>query len=155
MRLCRLVAAATLLVPTSRASAQTPTDSAAVVAVINAFHIALAAGDSATALQLLAPDLLVLEAGGLEALGEYRTHHLPADIAFAQAVPSTRTAVRVLVRGDVAWAVGTSEASGTFRERPVNSSGAELIVLTREAAGWRIRAVHWSSHARRPSPPGP
>jgi ketosteroid isomerase-like protein len=136
-------------------SAQAPSDSAAVAAIIQAFHAALASGDSAAALALLAPDVLVLEAGGLETLADYRAHHLPADISFAQAVPGSRTTVRIVVRGDVAWAVSTSQATGTFRDRPVNSSGAELMVLSREPAGWRIRAIHWSSRARRATPGGP
>jgi hypothetical protein len=40
-------------------------------------------------------------------------------------------------------------AQGEFRARAVNSVGAELAVLTRAGDGWRIRAIHWSSRARR------
>jgi phosphoglycerate dehydrogenase-like enzyme len=49
-------------------------DSAAVASVIERFHAALAAGDSTAALALLAPDVTVLESGGLETLEEYRSH---------------------------------------------------------------------------------
>lgn len=132
------------------ARAQAARDSAAIAAVVAAFHAALAAGDSAAALQLLADDALILEAGSLETRAEYRAHHLPADIRFAQAVPSQRTAVQIVLRGDIAWVVGTSQISGTFQDRPVSSAGAELMVLTREPAGWRIRAIHWSSRRRAP-----
>lgn len=124
-------------------------DSAAVSSVVTAFHAALAAGDSAAALGLLAEDALVLESGGLETRSEYREHHLPADIGFASAVPGIRTPVRVVVLGDVAWVVGTSRTTGTYRDRPVNSAGAELMVLSRESNGWRIRAIHWSSRTVR------
>ena len=76
--------------------------------------------------------------------------YLPADIAFARAVQGTRSPVRVTVRGDVAWATSTSTATGRFRGRDVNSTGAELMVLTRVAdGGWQIAAIHWSSHSRR------
>ena len=124
-------------------------DSAAVVAAVHAFHAALARGDSAAAIALLAPDVRILESGGIETLADYRAHHLGADIAFARAVPATRGPVGVTVRGDVAWAVSTSETKGEFRGRAVNSAGAELMVLTRAAGGWRISAIHWSSRARR------
>jgi len=123
-------------------------DSAAVAAAVKRFHAALAAGDSAAALALLAPDAEVLESGERETRAEYRAHHLPADIEFARAVRSERGPVRVRVRGGVAWATTTSTAHGTFRGRAIDSTGAELMVLVRTEAGWRIAAIHWSSHRR-------
>ncbi|HET9453194.1 MAG TPA: nuclear transport factor 2 family protein, partial [Gemmatimonadaceae bacterium] len=102
------------------------------------------------ALRLLAPDAVILESGGAETVAEYRAHHLPADIAFAAAVPSNRTVTRVVVRGDMGWVASTSTTQGEFRGRAINSAGAELMVLTRTGDGWRISAIHWSSRARRP-----
>ena len=43
-----------------------PTDSAAVAAVLARYDAALASGDSAAALALLAPDAVILESGGME-----------------------------------------------------------------------------------------
>ena len=123
-------------------------DSAAVVAVVTRYHAAMAAGDSAAALALLAPDAIVLESGGIETRDQYRAGHLPADINFARGVPSQRSDVRVVIRGDAAWATSTSTATGEFRGRQINSRGAELMVLSREPDGWKIRAVHWSSRSR-------
>lgn len=124
-------------------------DSAEVTSAVAAFHAALVAGDSAAALARLAPDVQVLESGGTETLDEYRAHHLPADMAFAQAVPSERRVLGVTVMDSVAWATATSRAHGTFRGRAVDSDGAELMVLTRRAGQWQIRAIHWSSRSRR------
>jgi len=129
---------------------QSSADSTDVAATIVRFHGALAAGDSAAALAILAPDAVVLESGSIETGEEYRTQHLPSDIAFARAVVAERGPLRVRVQGDVAWAISASTTVGTFRDRPINSSGAELVVLTRSADGWRIRAIHWSSRQRRP-----
>jgi len=126
------------------------TDSADVAAVIDSYHKALAAGDSAAALALLAPDAVILESGGVESREEYRGHHLPGDINFARAIASTRGKVNVVIQGDVAWASSTSVTQGKFRDREINSAGAELMVLSREAGGWKIRAIHWSSRTRRP-----
>ena len=123
-------------------------DSAAVVAVIHAFHAALAAGDSARALAMLSPDVIVLESGGMETRAEYRSHHLASDIEFARAVKDVRGPMSVVVRGDAAWAWSTSDSRGQFRGRPVSSTGAELMVLERHADGWRIAAIHWSSRRR-------
>jgi uncharacterized GH25 family protein/ketosteroid isomerase-like protein len=124
-------------------------DSAEVAATVERYHRALASADSAGALALLTPDAVILESGGLESRAEYRSHHLPADIEFARAVRSERSEVRVRLRGDAAWAASTSTTQGEFRGRPINAAGAELMVLVRTSAGWRIAAIHWSSRARR------
>lgn len=126
-------------------------DSAAVVAVVDGYHRALSEGDTVTALSLLTSDALILESGDLETRDEYRAHHLSADVQFARAVPSTRGPVRVTIKGDVAWAISTSKTKGAYQGRTIDSQGAELMVVTREQGGWKIRAVHWSSRAMRPS----
>jgi ketosteroid isomerase-like protein len=100
-------------------------------------------------LSLLESDAVVLESGGIETREEYRSHHLPADIAFAQAVSSERGSMRIFVRGDVAWASSTSTTTGEYRGRQVNSAGAELVVLARVGQEWKISAIHWSSRTRR------
>jgi ketosteroid isomerase-like protein len=139
------------LVPgADRAGMPQSRDSADVAATVQAYDRALSTGDSTAALALLAPDAVILESGGIETREEYRSHHLPGDIAFARGVPSQGGPVTVRVRGDVAWAWSTSTTQGEFRGRQINSSGAELMVLTRTAAGWKIAAIHWSSRTRRP-----
>ena len=141
------LAAATTL--TGVARAQESPDSAAVVDVVARYHKALAVSDSVAALRLLASDAVILESGNAETVAEYRAHHLPADLAFAAAVPSQRTVTRVVVRGDMAWVASKSTTQGEFRGRAINSTGAELMVLSRTSDGWRISAIHWSSRTRR------
>lgn len=141
---------AALLVPL-HAQQATSADSAAVVDLIERYHGALSAGDTATAMGLLAPGAVILESGGIESREEYRSHHLPADMAFAKAVARERGPVRVSLHGDVAWAASTSTTRGTFRDRQIDSQGAELMVLRRTNGQWRIEAIHWSSRNRRVS----
>lgn len=127
-------------------------DSAAAASVVHALHRAIETGDSVAALALLSSDAVVLESGGIESRAEYRSHHLPSDIAFGMAVPSSRGPVTVRVLGDAAWATSTATNEGTFRGRAINSAAAELVVLSRSPDGqWRIRAIHWSSRNRRPA----
>jgi ketosteroid isomerase-like protein len=125
-------------------------DSLAATAVVESYHRALEQGDSATALGLLAPDAIVLESGGLETREQYRSHHLRADISFARAVPSRYVRARIEIGGDMAWIASTSTTKGQFRDRAVNSAGAELMVLKRTPAGWKIAAIHWSSRRNAP-----
>lgn len=124
-------------------------DSAAVAQAVQAYHAALQAGDSVAALALLADDVRVAESGGLETRDEYRSHHLPGDMAFAGAVTREPGPIHVTVVGDVAWSISSSRTTGTFRERAIDSRGAELMVLTREGGAWKIRAIHWSSRQAR------
>ena len=120
-----------------------------VAAVVEAFHSALAAGDSVTALSMLADDVTILESGGVENKEHYRSGHLAGDMRFAQAVPRERGDMEVSVRGDVAWAHSTSITQGQMGNREINSQGAELVVLAREGGIWKIKAIHWSSRRRR------
>ena len=137
--------------PTARAQHPTPVaDSAAIVGTIGRFHEAMAAADSLAVLALLTEDVVVLEAGGFETRAEFRQHHLPADIRFAQSAKTERQVRWVTRRGDVAWVASTSETTRTVDGREARSSGAELMVLVLTPSGWRISAIHWSSR-RRPS----
>jgi ketosteroid isomerase-like protein len=136
------------LSPIAIAAQTTAAAEADVQKVVDAFHAGLKRGDAAAVMQLLAPDVVMLEAGGIETRAQYEKDHLPADFEFEKVVTSAFKPYRVVVVGDVAWTIHTSESKGTFRNRPVDSLGVELMVLSKDASGWRIRAVHWSARAR-------
>jgi ketosteroid isomerase-like protein len=125
-----------------------PADSLAVVATVAAFNAAMAAGDSARVVSVLAEDLLVIEGGVIETRAEYVAHHLAADIKASQTRTAEHTILKVSVTGSAAYVVTRTvtpppAAGGTAGE------SAELMVLTRAVGGWRIRSVHWSSRRRR------
>ena len=140
----RVLLATALCLTVQLGSAQAG-DAAEVEATLRGFHQALAAGDAAGALRLLASDAVILESGARETRDEYAAHHLSEDIEFARAVPMQRGPIQVTVSGSAAWASSTGKLKGTFRARSVDVTVAELIVLSRTAAGWEIRAIHWSS----------
>lgn len=73
-------------------------DSASVAGVVEHYDRALAAGDSAAALGLLAPDAVILESGGLKTREEYRSHHLASDIGFARTAREARGRPRPAAR---------------------------------------------------------
>lgn len=153
MRLFAIALVITVGIADRPAAAQPSDATADVTAVVDRFHAALKTGNAADAMQLLAPDVVILESGGTETRAEYEKNHLPADMEFEKAITATRSPYRVTVVGDAAWCISTAEFKGTFRGKPVDSIGAELIVLSRDAKGWRIRTVHWSGRARRPATP--
>lgn len=141
-----LCTAATLIVSCRRPFPTAP-DRETIAGKVSAFHDALARGDRAAAMGLLAPDAQILESGHHQTREEYAQEHLDSDIAFAQAVPNTRGAMIVRQEGAVAWATSTGRSAGTFRGREVNAENAELMVLVKTEDGWRIRAIHWSNHS--------
>lgn len=116
-----------------------------VHAVVEGFARALQAGDSTRALSFLHPDVVIYEGGHAETLTQYRSHHLAADIAFLRAVKQETTAHQMTVQGDVALALSETRSKGRFRERDIDSRGAETLILVRSSEGWKIRHIHWSS----------
>jgi ketosteroid isomerase-like protein len=118
--------------------------------IVDAFHAALKRGDTKSAAALLADDALVFESGGVErGKAEYASHHLPADAVFAKAVASSVTRRIGGVEGRTAWIASESTTKGTYKAKPINSVGAETMVLRRDPAGWRIVHIHWSSKNRK------
>jgi ketosteroid isomerase-like protein len=121
---------------------------AEVIAAAESFYAAMKAGDTAAAMRVVAADAVFLEAGGLETRAEYEANHLPADMEFEKAVTGKRGPWRVVVQGDTAWLNAMTEYLGTFQGKPVNFVGAQLLVMSRTAGVWQIRAAHWSSRRR-------
>jgi ketosteroid isomerase-like protein len=122
-----------------------PADAAEIKATVERFHQALIHGDRAAALALLSPDALILENGESQTRAEYEREHLAEDIAFASATHTDWSPVIIKQVGDVAWTTATYKTTGTFHGRKIGSTGVELMVLTKDESGWRIRAIHWSS----------
>ena len=121
-----------------------------VVAVVDAFHAALGSGDAGAVLALLAEDLMVLEEGGAErSREEYAGHHLLADMAFAAATHAAVARRSAWIAGDMAWVLSEGRTSGQFNGRAVDRLTAETMILQRQADGWRIRHIHWSSRVPR------
>jgi ketosteroid isomerase-like protein len=120
-------------------------DEAAIMEVVNAFYGAMKNADTAAAMALIADDAVFLEGGRLETRQEYETNHLPSDIEFEQAIPGNRTSMDVTVDRDAAWVIATTEYHGEFQASPVDFASAQLMVLTRQDTGWKIRSIHWSS----------
>lgn len=135
----------TLVTARTGRSESSAADTSAISAVVDAFHQALASGDSKRVMSLLAPDALVVEAGTVQTRAEYESEHLAEDIAFAGALPGKQTSRKVQEVGEAAWVTSTFRVTGKFHEQAIDNRAAETAVLTRTADGWRIRALHWSS----------
>ena len=138
------------LIGASPASAQElSVDEQAIHDVVVRFHGALAAGDSATIAELLAPDAVILESGGVESRSDYLSGHMRTDMRYEQSISREQTSMQISIEGNTAWAAATGRNTRESAEPVTVSNSAELMILTRVSAGWRIRAIHWSSRANR------
>ena len=130
------------------APASGPEAEAAVTAVLDKFYGAMKTGDTVTAMSVIAPDALFVEWGQLETRASMRRITCLLDIDFEKQVTGKRGPLRITVQGDTAWVIAVTEFDGTFQGAPINLTGAQLAVLTRETGDWLIRSIHWSSHRR-------
>jgi ketosteroid isomerase-like protein len=120
-------------------------DSTNVVQAVERFTAALAMGDSTTVATLLLPEAVILEGGVVEDRHHYLDHHYPSDARFLQAMTRDPKAQQIHVVGDVAYVASTSRLHGSYRDRDIDLSSAELMVLRKTGEGWRVAAIHWSS----------
>ena len=134
-----------LAAPAVAAAQQPVVGEAEVMHVARSFREALARGDSVAVLALLHDDAVIFETGRGETKEEYRSGHLRSDIAYASTVKSELVHDAVLLSGDVAIYTREFRSRGRFRDRDVDSVGAETLVLVRTEQGWKIRHIHWSS----------
>ena len=115
-------------------------------ASVDAFHAALGRGDTRSAAALLADDALIFEGGGVERTKqEYASHHLAADAAFSQAVPSVVTRRAGNSNGILAWIASEGRTTGTYKGKATDRVTAETVVLRRTGRTWKIVHIHWSS----------
>ena len=114
--------------------------------VLEAFHQALKSGDQDSVLDLLLPDIVILESGGAEtSRAEYASHHLGADMKFAVGTERSVEQTWSVQEGAVAWILNSTRTTGTYGEREIDSRGVETVILKRVDNSWKIAHLHWSS----------
>lgn len=140
-----------LLILAAIAGAQSPSASSAEafddpLATVNRFRGALQDGNVAQVLALLAPDVLVYEAGAEQLSREdYIAHHLKADIAELATVYVDTLSQSGHTNRNSAWVTTRSRWIGREADPRPPASVTETIVLQRSPQGWRIVHIHWSS----------
>ena len=134
--------------PASTAEASTPEEAMA------AFRAAMKSGDAALVKRWLAPEVLIYEGGAAErSRDEYAAHHLGADMAFLK-----KSRVEILKQSsgssdDAAWVTTESRIRGeSSKGKPIDLASTETALLKRNAEGWRIVHLHWSSQDFKPKP---
>ena len=113
--------------------------------VVDAFHFALKSGDRQKALELMTVDVVIFEQGRVErSRTEYARVHLAEDIGFASVTQRTVARRAVKIQANVAWVTSVNRNRGKFKNKPVDFTTDETMVLTKVGAKWRITHIHWS-----------
>ena len=113
---------------------------------LDAFHAALASGDTARAADLLATDVSIYESGHVErSKAEYAGHHLPEDIAFAKTANRKVLQTSERMEGKLAMIWQETETRAKYKGKDIHIFGTETSLLEKQGDQWRIVHVHWSS----------
>ena len=113
--------------------------------IVDSFHVALKAGDSALALSLLAGDVSIFEMGAVDAPRDvYAAGHLKHDIVFAQKTGRELLSRQSGQSGDGHWVLSRYRIRYPNGARPDEGS-TETVILERSGDAWRITHIHWSS----------
>ncbi|WP_340693197.1 DUF2231 domain-containing protein [Hyphomonas sp.] len=114
--------------------------------IVDAFSLALTAGDADAATALLLPDAIIAEGGSAErSLADYAGHHLPADMAFTSAVETSLKQRDVIANDTESVVISESQMHGMFDGKAIHSRMMETVVLKHTTDGWKIAHIHWSS----------
>ncbi len=115
-------------------------------AVADLLTHALRDGDREAVFEVLAPDVLIFESGGVErSAEEYGGHHMPSDMAFLKAMEIERLSRSVSMKPEFATVSTRSRLKGRFRDSDVDINSTETLVLEKRDGHWLVTHIHWSS----------
>ena len=143
MRAILLGLAAALFASTLAAAQDTRTP----VGTVDSFHKALAIGNTAGVLALLARELVVYEYGLVDpTLEAYAFKHLPTDMDYAAATEWALESRRTGGTGEFYWVLSTYRVTGTDKAgQAIDQNTLETVLLRRMGEGFRIVHFHWST----------
>jgi ketosteroid isomerase-like protein len=120
-------------------------------AAVTAYHQALLRLDAAALKALFHPDLLVFEAGGVDRGREdYLQKHLGPELKELERWDLGEPRTEWIGQGPLVVAARSFDYTATLKTGKVRRGRAtETLVLQQVPEGWRIRHLHWSSHARK------
>ncbi len=114
-------------------------------AALQAFEDALQVGNRDVALEWLAPEATITEAGATDASRDaYANEHMGLDMAFLKTARILLVDRQVHPGADSTHIVSTTRVTGRAGEIPVNVTVTEQARLKRTPLGWRIASLDWS-----------
>lgn len=139
---CLTAMIATFTTPIFAESAAENTPAAAA----DDLHAAIASGDTKGIEDILDPQVLIFESGGVESsLEEYASHHMNSDMDFMAGMNRKVLGREVFVDDDLAVVTTRSRLTGMFNEEAMDLFSLETLLLNQTEGEWKVRHIHWSS----------
>lgn len=114
-------------------------------AALQSFQDALQIGNREVALQWLAPEVTVTEAGAVDGSRDaYAEQHMGVDMAFLKTAKIVLVDRQVHPGGESTHVVSTSRITGRAGEIPVDVTVTERALLKKTPEGWRIVSLEWT-----------
>ena len=114
-------------------------------AALQSFQDALQIGNREVALQWLAPDVTITEAGVTDGSRDaYANQHMGVDMAFLKTAKVVLLDRQVHPGGDSTRIVSASRITGRAGEMPVEVTVTEGALLKKTPDGWRIVSIEWT-----------
>lgn len=132
-----------------------PPEEAAVRKVLADYRAAMEDRSVAKLAEVVSDELLVLEGTHKnDGWADYRDKHIGPEMAeWKEFKASSPTLTRLEIKGDMAYAVQEATYTIVDAKETVVMLGAETLVLTKEAKGWKIRHLHLSGKRIAPAKP--
>ena len=71
---------------------------------------------------------------------------MKSDIAFLSAMNSEVRSRHVFHSGDMATVITRSRIHGTYKEKELDLSSTETLVMKNDHGQWKVIHIHWSSN---------
>lgn len=151
---CRLMGALAFVVAATAALAASP-EEASVRKVLSDYRAAMEERSVAKLGEVVSDDLLVLEGTHKnDGWADYRDKHIGPEMSeWKEFKVSAPTLTKLEIKGDMAYAVQEATYTIVDAKETVVMLGAETLVLTKEAKGWKIRHLHLSGKRASPAKP--
>ena len=122
-------------------------DAATPIGAVDSFHAALRLGDTASALSLLARDLVVYEFGVVDPTVEaYAFQHLPLDMDMAGATSWVVENRQTGGEGNTRWVLSSYHVTGVdVASNLIDHRVYETAIVVRTGDLFRIAHLHWST----------
>lgn len=127
-----------------------PEAATGAVSHVDAFSQALAAADFDLVKDLLAPEVIILESGGIErSRDEYMDHHAQADASFLDGARVDLLSRTARIDDNLAWVATESEIHAPTDNTPLTLLSTETMILEKSSGDWKIVHIHWSSRPKK------
>lgn len=112
--------------------------------VADALYMALRNGDEGSVANILAEDVMILEGGHAQTSREdYMSGHMKSDMAFLPNVTNTTLDRKTSQAGDLAWVITHSRTQGEYKDKPIDETSREMLVMKHDGHAWRVTFIHW------------